>query len=471
MRRLTHFGWLALTALVLAGCGRGADSSAADDDDSSAETDDDDATNAASDDDDATSGSPSSADDDDSAKVRSGTGADTGDGESAPAGTTTGTTTGTGTGSGPGGGSTAVSGDDSSGESEDAHSSSSMPASGGAPSTPVVSGSAGTTGAAGSAAVAAAGAPEEPEVPLPDPSDGFQAGSLTAGAWDDNLNYEWFKSYRKSLVDEQTAGLLPITLDDHDEANALAEQARVKKAKLDVALVIDTTGSMSDELSYLQTEFLALSNTIENTYADSEQRWSLVLYRDEGDAYVVRDFDFTSDVNELRDRLQQQSADGGGDMPEAPDQALDRASQLQWRTGSDTARLLFWVADAPHHEQNARPLAGAIVGLQQADVHIYPVAGSGVDPLAEYAMRVAAQLTLGRYLFLTDDSGFGGSHMAPTIPCYYVTGLDDAILRMVALEMTGKAPLPKAADVVRTVGEPADDGVCELESGDTAQAI
>ncbi len=55
------------------------------------------------------------------------------------------------------------------------------------------------------------------------------------------------------------------------------------------------------------------------------------------------------------------------------------------------------------------------------DVHIYPVASSGVDELTELTMRSAAQLTGGRYLFLTDDSGVGGAHMEPSIPCYFVT--------------------------------------------------
>jgi hypothetical protein len=119
----------------------------------------------------------------------------------------------------------------------------------------------------------------------------------------------------------------------------------------------------------------------------------------------------------------------------------------------------------------AATAACASDSLPEPGNSLLPVAGSGADPLAEYAMRVSAQLTLGRYVFLTNDSGYGGGHMAPTIPCYYVTGLDDAILRMVTLEMTGKTTLPNEADVVRTVGDPDEDGVCEVESGDTAQAI
>jgi hypothetical protein len=99
-------------------------------------------------------------------------------------------------------------------------------------------------------------------------------------------------------------------------------------------------------------------------------------------------------------------------------------------------------------------------------VHIYPVASSGVDELTELTMRSAAQLTGGRYLFLTNDSGVGGDHKEPSIPCYFVTKLDDAILRMVDIEMSGVYHEPNASEVLRTGGDP-QNGACELESGQT----
>jgi hypothetical protein len=94
------------------------------------------------------------------------------------------------------------------------------------------------------------------------------------------------------------------------------------------------------------------------------------------------------------------------------------------------------------------------------------VASSGVDELTELTMRSAAQLTGGRYLFLTDDSGVGGEHKEPSIPCYFVTQLDAAILRMVDIEMTGVYREPTAAELVRAGGDP-QEGACELQSGQT----
>jgi hypothetical protein len=85
-------------------------------------------------------------------------------------------------------------------------------------------------------------------------------------------------------------------------------------------------------------------------------------------------------------------------------------------------------------------------------------------------MRSSAQLTGGRYLFLTDDSGVGGEHKEPTIPCYFVTRLDRAITRMVDIEMSGEYHEPADDDVIRTGGDP-EDGACTLASGDEVIAF
>jgi hypothetical protein len=315
----------------------------------------------------------------------------------------------------------------------------------------------------------AAGADDEDEEARP--GDGStQSGLLTAGAWDDNLNYDRFRRYRARLQQAGLAGVLPSTDEEHDDAHDKFSRERDARSVLDISLVIDTTGSMGDEIGYLQTEFLALSQSIEDLYPDSDQRWSLVVYRDVGDAYLTQEYDFDGDVGTFRDQLDEQAANGGGDFPEAPDAAFAAMTNLDWRDGDDVARLVFWVADAPHHEQNAQAMTEAIRDSAELDVHVYPVASSGVDELTELTMRSAAQLTGGRYLFLTNDSGVGGEHKEPTIPCYFVTRLDTAILRMVDIELSGVYHEPAADEVRRTGGDPKS-GRCTLESGENVQSF
>ncbi len=287
-------------------------------------------------------------------------------------------------------------------------------------------------------------------------------GILTAGLWDDNLNFEMFTAYRSGLLAGPMPGSMDISYEEHLAANGVA--APGAKTQIDISLVIDTTGSMGDEITYLQSEFDALSKTIGERYPASAQRWSLVTYRDLTDEYVVRWFDFRSDPSEFRSKLAQQSAAGGGDFPEAPDWALAIAHRLSWRFDDNTARLLFWVADAPHHGDNAPRLAKALRKSRDKSIHIYPVASSGVDELTELSMRTAAQLTGGRHIFLTDDSGVGGAHKEPSLPCYFVTHLDDAILRVIDIELSGEYREPAQGEIIRTGGDP-QNGACQLESG------
>ncbi|HYP98516.1 MAG TPA: VWA domain-containing protein [Polyangiaceae bacterium] len=293
-----------------------------------------------------------------------------------------------------------------------------------------------------------------------------EPGVLTAGAWDDNRNFSRFLGYRSGLAALDLPGLTPITEDELNTAHELWVQAPAPKQTLDVSLIIDTTGSMGDEITYLQAEFQTLSKTIAMNHPDAQQRWALVLYKDVGDSYVTQQFDFTTDAAKFSSKLGTVHADGGGDFPEAPDQAFAAARQLAWSSQGSTAKLAFWVADAPHHTDKAAAMADGIRGMSNLGVHVYPVASSGVDELTEATMRTAAALTGGRYLFLTNDSGVGGDHKEPTIPCYFVTKLNVAIERMVDIELSGTYREPDPSEVLRTGGDPKD-GACALESGES----
>lgn len=288
----------------------------------------------------------------------------------------------------------------------------------------------------------------------------IEPGTLTAGAWDDNRNFERYLAF----LDESADVALPFEGDELVAANERFAGERAPNRTLDVALVIDTTGSMSDEIRYLQTELDAIAASVDAAYPDADARWALIVYRDETDDYVTRVFDFR-DVDALRSDLADQGAAGGGDYPEASHAALTDMTNLDWRDDADTARLAFWVADAPHHEGHTGALTEAIRTASSLDVHVYPVASSGVNLRTEASMRTAAQVTGGRYLFLTDDSGVGGSHLEPSVPCYFVTLLSDAMTRMVDIEMTGVYREPAPDRVLRTGGDPSD-GACTLDDGE-----
>ena len=293
------------------------------------------------------------------------------------------------------------------------------------------------------------------------------SGVLTAGAWDDNRNYDFFSSYLG--VHGSIDGAPPIAQADRDAAHALFAGDRPSKSRLDVAIVIDTTGSMGDEAEYLKSEFQNISTAIDAQFPNADQHWALVAYRDRpdtdpGDDYVTKTFDFTSDTGSFQGSLGSLSAGNGGDYEESPELGLAAMNQLRWRSDADVARVAFWIGDAPQHVQRGGDIAQTFQAARQKDVHLYPVAASGANEMLELTMRDAAQLTGGRYLFLTDDSGIGDSHEVPSIPCFFVTKLAKQIVRMVSIELAGVYREPDAADILRTAGNPAS-GACTLGDG------
>jgi hypothetical protein len=393
---------------------------------------------------------------------------------------------------------------------------------------PSMGGGSADPGSPGSGTGDGTGGSGEPPV-LPQP------GRLTAGTWDDNLNFEFFQKYVSRFEATKQAGtpqfaptdrlvvqvngqdglpmpgvevwlgsatgapamtsvtgaegravLLPgagaragtmslnarldgvsTTMDVPAGAEAITlplSQPGRNVGAIDIAFVVDTTGSMGDEITYLQSELGAIAATLTADFPQLARRWALIAYRDQGDDYVVRTTNFTANLADFQRALGGIAAGGGGDFPETPEQALAASRDLSWGKGA-TARVLFWVADAPHHVGRESAFTSAVLGLMSKGVHIYPVASSGIDELAEFSMRSAAQVTGGRYLFLTDDSGVGLPHKEPTIPCYYVTSLQAAMTRMLKIEVQGTYLQPTMAEVVSTGGNPRDQR-CQLSDGE-----
>lgn len=200
--------------------------------------------------------------------------------------------------------------------------------------------------------------------------------------------------------------------------------------QIDLLFAVDATGSMSDELEYLKSELTDVIARIEPT---AGVRLSTVFYRDQGDEYVVRSFPFTSEVSPMIGSIRNQSADGGGDFPEAVHSALEEAiTQMQWSERA-TARLLFLLLDAPPHDdvQVKKQLQSLIPLASQKGIRIIPISASGIDKPTEFLLRSMAILTQGTYVFITDDSGIGDDHLEPTVGEYEVELLNDLLVRLI----------------------------------------
>lgn len=198
---------------------------------------------------------------------------------------------------------------------------------------------------------------------------------------------------------------------------------------VDLMFTIDTTGSMGDELQYIKEELKDVVSRV-----DSNVRISCNYYRDHNDAYVVKPFDFSTDVEVVQGQISKQYAAGGGDYPEAVDEAVDDAVNAHDWSPSARARILFLVLDAPPHEDRqgtAERLRDSVKAAAEKGIRIVPIASSGIDKDSEFLLRSIAVQTGGTYVFLTDDSGIGYSHIEPTVGDFEVKYLNELVLEII----------------------------------------
>ena len=266
-------------------------------------------------------------------------------------------------------------------------------------------------------------------------SDGNEANSLWEAVTDNHGLAEcWLGLFQKTTDVDATrlrVSLNGETMEGHPAVcswDSLRQSTVVNKYVLrtskapnkqaDIAFIVDATGSMSDEINFLKQDLVDIINKVKSVRAGMKMRTAALFYRDEGDEYLTRHHDFTN---------------GGNDYPEAVHTALERMLQnLSW-DGDARTRIAFLILDAPaHHEKSViKSLQQSIENCAKQGIKIIPVAASGVDKNTEFMLRFFANATGGTYVFLTDDSGVGESHIQASVGDYEVEQLNNLLIRLI----------------------------------------
>lgn len=142
------------------------------------------------------------------------------------------------------------------------------------------------------------------------------------------------------------------------EAEARADAAEraadaLRPRDLDLMLVMDTTGSMREQIASLQSDLKVLVRVLAEL--SKRLRVGLVAYRDRGaaEAYETREFPLTLMTSPAVARLESfvdaLNADGGGDAPEAVDAGLAKALAQPW--SQDAVGVIVVIGDAPPHQE------------------------------------------------------------------------------------------------------------------------
>ena len=157
----------------------------------------------------------------------------------------------------------------------------------------------------------------------------------------DNVNniisaeVEHFSIY---MVVSSKAYFIGIGPDDYDSI--------LKAGKADIIFVVDSTGSMGDEITNVRDNIDEFVSKLEHDSVDV--RLGLVEYKDiYEDGYgSTRAYNWYSDVEEFKTQLSSLKVTGGGDAPESVVDALECAQNMGFRKGVN--KFIIVITDASY---------------------------------------------------------------------------------------------------------------------------
>ncbi len=216
----------------------------------------------------------------------------------------------------------------------------------------------------------------------------------------------------------------------------------LQQVPLDVLFVLDTTGSMGEEIHRLTQSIEIIHLNLTSLSTNPVVRFGMVLYKDRGDEYTTRTVALTSDIDMFAEELEQVFASGGGDYPEDLQAALLAATrQIDWNPQG--LRLVFIITDAPPqlYRDQTYTYVDAARDARRAGIRFYTVGTGGMDIQGEYPLRQLSQYTGARYIFLTygetgeSEGGAPGSVSHHTGANYETDKLEAIIIRFAKEEL------------------------------------
>ncbi|MBN2708547.1 MAG: carboxypeptidase regulatory-like domain-containing protein [Calditrichaceae bacterium] len=252
-------------------------------------------------------------------------------------------------------------------------------------------------------------------------------------------------------LDKQRSGKYTVEIDYHGKKQSYSltlsdkrkqdlalsiKRNAYQEAPLDILFILDTTGSMGDEIERLRATIDLIHLNLTSMGSQVKVRFGMVLYRDRDDDYVTQTIPLTSDMDQFRQALAGITAEGGGDSPEDLQSALNAAmKEIDWNT--EGVRLGFIITDAePHLDYNQEyTYADAVKEAKQKGIKLHSIGTGGLPIGGEYVLRQISQFTYGRYIFLTygetgeNEGGVEGSVSHHTGSNYQTDKLEAIVIQ------------------------------------------
>ena len=181
------------------------------------------------------------------------------------------------------------------------------------------------------------------------------------------------------------------------------------KSAVEIAFVLDTTGSMGGLIEGAKAKIWSIVNDIATAKPTPNIKIGFVAYRDKGDAYVTQVHDLDDDLDKAFGTLQKFQADGGGDTPEHVSKGLaEGVDKMSWSKGgrSGLYQVIFLVGDCPPHTdyQDGYDYKKSAKEAAERGITVNTVR-CGDDAQTEPVWQTIASLGGGKYFSIAQDGG------------------------------------------------------------------
>ncbi len=188
----------------------------------------------------------------------------------------------------------------------------------------------------------------------------------------------------------------------HLDIQLNCKKETVQSVPVDILFVLDTTGSMGEEISRLKSTIEIIKMNLASLPSSPSVRFGMVLYKDRRDSYVTKVVPLTENLADFQASLNKVRASGGGDGPEDLQSALDDTlRKIVWNEKG--IRLGFIITDAPPHLDYGQKYTymDAARDAKKKGIKLFSVGTGGLDIMGEYILRQISQYTYAKYIFLT----------------------------------------------------------------------
>ncbi|MFQ3591875.1 MAG: vWA domain-containing protein [Gemmataceae bacterium] len=207
--------------------------------------------------------------------------------------------------------------------------------------------------------------------------------------------------------------LLGLFLTDSFWSSAISAPAPpMRRPKVEIVFVVDTTGSMS-LVEPMKSSLYNLFNLIQSARPTPELRVGLVAFKDRDtpgnkEEYLLKPLDLRDNLDEVYAEFRTYTATGGGDTPEAVNEALDYAlNKLSWSKERRAIRMMFLIGDAPAHMDYPDDVKYPDTCRRAVELGIaIHTIQAGSDKECETHYRDIARLSGGSYFRVDASGGF-----------------------------------------------------------------